>query len=266
MKTLEFVRDKRGIATVRLDRPEKRNALSGEMISELDAVASRLSRDSAVRAVVISGGGSSFCAGADLDWMRRQFEASPEEKKREAMRLALMLKRWNELPKPVIARVHGSAFGGGLGLIAVSDISVAAKDAKFAFSEARLGLIPATISPYVAMRMGESNLRRVFLSARTFGAEEAAELKLVSRVVEMAEIDDAVEDEILPILACAPGAVARSKQLLRSLGSNIDEGVVEDTANRLAECWNSDEAIEGISAFFEKRRPSWTAARFDAIE
>ena len=257
METLSIRIDDRGIATVRLERPEKRNALSGEMISELEEAAIRMAGDQRVRAVVLAGKGRSFCAGADLEWMRRQFDATPEEQRREAMRLALMLKTWNELAKPVIARVHGSAFGGGLGLIAVSDIAVAAEHAKFAFSEARLGLIPATISPYVAMRMGEANMRRMFITGRVFGTVEAAELNLVSKMVAKEEIDDAVEAEIAPILLCAPGAVAKSKALARSLGPVIDECVIEDSVSRLSECWKSREAREGISAFFESRSPNW---------
>ncbi|MDE0114991.1 MAG: enoyl-CoA hydratase-related protein, partial [Albidovulum sp.] len=179
------------------------------------------------------------------------------DRRREAMRLASMLKAWNDLTKPVIAQVHGCAFGGGLGLIAVSDIAVAAVDTKFAFSETRLGLIPATISPYVAMRMGEAKMRRVILSARVFGAAEAMELDLVSKVVAEEEIDDAVEEEAAPFLRCAPGAVAKAKSLARSLGREIDERVIEESVSRLSECWESDEAHEGITAFFEKRSPNW---------
>ena len=261
MGTVSIIRDERGIAGVRLERPEKRNAMSGEMISELTEAAVQVESDRSVRAVVLSGSGRSFCAGADLEWMREQFEASREEKKREAMRLATMLKTWNELTKPVIARVQGSAFGGGLGLIAVTDIAVAADDAKFAFSETRLGLIPATISPYVAMRMGESNLRRVFMSGKIFGSAEAAELNLVSKVVDGSQIDAAVEEELTAFLFSAPGAVAKSKKLLRSLGPRIDQLVIEDTVARLIECWESNEAREGVSAFLEKRSPTWLSDR-----
>ena len=261
METVSICRDERGIATVRLERPEKHNAMSSQMISELAAAAARLSGDLGIRAVVLAAAGRSFCAGADLEWMRRQFDASREEKKREAVRLAAMLKAWNELPKPVIARVHGNAFGGGLGLIAVSDIAVAAEDAKYAFSETRLGLIPATISPYVAMRMGEANLRRVFMTGKVFSSVEASELNLVSKVVALAEIDDAVEAEVAPIHYCAPDAVSKAKKLARHLGQRIDERVIEETVDLLSECWEGEEAREGVAAFLEKRSPNWTISR-----
>ena len=168
-----------------------------------------------------------------------------------------MLRALNELPKPVIARVHGNAFGGGLGIISVCDVAIGVDTAKFGFTETRLGIIPGTISPYVLARMGEGKARRVFMSARLFGALEARDLDLLSQVVSMDELDAAIEREIKPYLSAAPGAVARSKQLARSLGPVIDDAVIAATIERLADTWETDEAREGLAAFFDKSTPSW---------
>jgi methylglutaconyl-CoA hydratase len=168
-----------------------------------------------------------------------------------------MLKALNELPKPLIGRVQGQAFGGGIGMLSVCDVAIGVRGAKFGLTEARLGLIPATISPYVLARMGEGRARRVFMSARVFDADEACELGLLARVVEQAELDAAVEREIAPYFTAAPGAVAASKALARSLGPRIDEAVIDATIARLADSWEQAEAHEGVSAFFEKRKASW---------
>lgn len=255
--TLTLATDGRGVATLTLNLPDKHNALAPAMIADLHAAADQLDSDAAVRVVVLTGAGKSFCAGGDLGWMREQFRATREHRIDEARKLAQMLGALNGLPKPLIGRVNGQTYGGGMGMLSVCDVAIAADHARFGFTEARLGLVPATISPYVLARMGEGLARRVFMSARLFDAEEARALGLVARVVPADGLDAAVEAEIAPYLACAPGAVAASKRLARSLGPAIDEETVERTVAALADAWEEPEAHEGVSAFFEKRQPAW---------
>jgi len=256
-ETISIETDGRGVATLWLDRAEKHNALSAVMIDELYAAARELGGDDRVRAVVLAARGKSFCAGGDLSWMRAQFEADPETRKREATKLAMMLQALNTLPKPLIGRVHGNAFGGGVGMASVCDVAIGADTVLMGLTESRLGLIPATIGPYVCARMGEARARRVFMSGRRFDAAEAVRLNLLARAVSEGDLDAAVEAEVAPYLACAPGAVARSKRLLRSLGPRIDTATIEHTIAALAEAWEQEEAHEGVAAFFEKRRPGW---------
>ncbi len=256
-ETISIETDARGVATLTLDRAAKHNAMSAQMIAELHAAAERLASDESVRVVVLAARGKSFCAGGDLDWMRAQLEAEPEARAREAGTLAHMLQALNTLPKPLIGRVHGNAFGGGIGLMSVCDVAIGADHARFALTETRLGLIPATIGPYVAARMGEARARRVFLSGRRFDAGEAVELGLLAQAVPEAELDAALEAEVAPCLACAPGAVARAKALLRGFGPRIDAEVIDESIAALAETWAGDEAPEGIAAFFEGRAPRW---------
>ncbi|MES0883589.1 crotonase/enoyl-CoA hydratase family protein [Roseibium sp. SCP14] len=257
-QTISLSTDARGVTTLTLDREEKHNSLSAQMIEDLTVAAAQLGADAAVRAVVLTGAGKSFCAGGDLGWMREQFHADRNTRMAEARKLAMMLKSLNELPKPLIGRVQGQAFGGGIGMMSVCDTVVAVDSAKFGLTEVRLGLIPATISPYVLARMGEGKARRVFMSARLFNAEEAKELNLAAKVVAEADLDEAIEKEIKPYLAAAPAAVAASKALARSLGPAITDEIIEDTIRRLADTWETPEAQEGISAFFDKRKPDWT--------
>ncbi len=257
--TLTLEIDARGVATLTMNLPDKHNALAPAMIADLHAAADQLAADDAVRVVVLTGAGKSFCAGGDLGWMREQFEATRAQRIVEARKLAHMLGRLNELPQPLIGRVNGQAYGGGMGMISVCDTAVAVETARFGFTEARLGLVPATISPYVLARMGEGLARRVFMSARLFDAEEARALGLVARVVPAEALDAAVEAEVAPYLACAPGAVAASKRLARSLGPRIDDEIVERTIAALADAWEQPEAHEGVSAFFGKRKPGWVS-------
>lgn len=256
-ETLTLATDALGVATLRLSRPEKRNALSERMIAELTEAAATLGADRTVRAVVLAAEGATFCAGGDLRWMLAQVEADRATRMAEARKLALMLRALNELPKPLIARVQGDALGGGVGMASVCDVAVAADTARFGLTETRLGLIPATIAPYVLARLGEAMARRVFFSARIIGAAEAERLGLVARVVAPADLDAAVEAEVAPYLDVAPGAVAAAKALARRLGPPIDAAVIEDTISRLADTWEAPEAREGISAFLEKREPAW---------
>ena len=256
-ETISIEMDARGVATLWLERPEKHNALSPQMIAELTGAARRLGADEGVRVVILAARGRSFCAGGDLDWMRAQFQADRESRKREARALAMMLHALNTLPRPLIGRLHGAAFGGGVGLASVCDVAIGAESVEMGLTETRLGLIPATIGPYVCARMGEARARRVFMSARRFGAAEAVDLGLLARAVPSAELDRAIEAEVAPFLACAPGAVARAKALLRDLGPRIDDATIARTIDALADCWESPEAREGIGAFFERRKPGW---------
>ncbi|WP_412563441.1 crotonase/enoyl-CoA hydratase family protein [Thalassobius sp. MITS945101] len=256
-ETIKIVRDDRGVATLWLARSEKHNAMSAQMIAELHQAANVLAADDSVRVVVLAAEGRSFCAGGDLGWMREQFEAAPEVRKAEAAKLAYMLQALNTLPKPLIGRVQGNAFGGGVGMASVCDVAIGADTVLMGLTETRLGLIPATIGPYVCARMGEARARRVFMSGRRFDAAEAVELGLLAKAVSAEELDAAVEAEIAPYLDCAPAAVGRAKGLLRALGPRIDEATIAHTIDELAACWEGTEAPEGIGAFFDKRKPSW---------
>ncbi|SDI14053.1 crotonase/enoyl-CoA hydratase family protein [Lutimaribacter saemankumensis] len=250
-------RDSRGVAHLWMDRAEKHNALSGEMIAQMKSAVDELAADGSVRVVVLGARGRTFCAGGDLAWMQKQMSATPKERGEEAGKLAWMLQALNTLPKPLIGRVQGNAFGGGLGMASVCDVCIGTPDVQMALTETRLGLIPATIGPYVCARMGEAKARRVFMSGRRFVAEEAVELGLLARVVQPEDLDSAIEAEVAPYLSCAPGAVARAKALLRRLGPVIDEDTIRHTIDELVACWEGDEAPEGIGAFFDKRKPAW---------
>lgn len=256
-ETIQVETDTRGVARLTLNQPDKHNAMSAAMIAELTEAFSSLGSDDQVRVVVLTGAGASFCAGGDLGWMRQQFTATREERIGEARKLATMLRSLNEFPKPLIGRIQGQAYGGGIGIISVCDVAIGVDTAKFALTETRLGLIPATISPYVLARMGESKARRVFMSGRRFDAGEACALDLLAKSVPEDELDAAIEAEILPYLSTAPGAVKAAKALARSLGPTIDDEVLERTANLLADTWEAGEAAEGVGAFFDKRKPGW---------
>jgi methylglutaconyl-CoA hydratase len=249
--------DARGIATVTLNRAEKHNALTSAMMSDLTQAAADLAAKLGVRAVVLTGAGPSFCAGGDLGWMRDQMNADATTRTREARKLALMLQAWDQLPIPVIGRVQGNAFGGGIGLMAVCDVVIADSAAQFALTETRLGLIPATIGPYVIARMGAAMARRVFTSSRRFDAAEGVALGLIARAVATCDLDAAVEAEVVPYLSCAPGAVAEAKALIRALAPKIDEAQLQSSIAALVSRWESDEAAEGIAAFFDRRPPRW---------
>jgi methylglutaconyl-CoA hydratase len=256
-ETIQIEKDARGVATLWLDRAEKHNAMSATMIAELHQAALHLGADDSVRVVVMAARGKSFCAGGDLGWMRQQFEADPDVRMAEASKLAYALQALNTMPKPLIGRVQGNAFGGGVGMASVCDIAIGADSVLMGLTETRLGLIPATIGPYVCARMGEANARRVFMSGRRFDAAEAVDLGLLARAVPADDLDAAIEAEVAPYLDCAPGAVARAKALLRALGPTIDEATIQHTIGELAACWEGSEAPEGIGAFFGKRKPNW---------
>ncbi|QUJ75056.1 crotonase/enoyl-CoA hydratase family protein [Sulfitobacter albidus] len=256
-ETISIVVDGRGVATLTLERAEKHNAMSAQMLEELTAAAVQLGADDAVRVVVLAAAGKTFCAGGDLGWMRAQMGMDAPTRAAEAGKLATMLGALNRLPKPLIGRLHGNAFGGGVGMASVCDVAVGVDTLKMALTETRLGIIPATIGPYVIARMGEGRARRVFMSGRVFDAVEAVELGLLARAVPQAELDAAVEREVAPYLACAPGAVAAAKKLAQDLGGAATEEAVKMSIAALAERWETEEAAEGIAAFFEKRPAGW---------
>ncbi|MFK7879154.1 crotonase/enoyl-CoA hydratase family protein [Roseobacter sp.] len=257
-ETLKLETDARGVATLTLNRPEKHNAMSAQMLADLTQAAAQLGADAAVRVVVLTGSGRSFCAGGDLAWMQAQRDMDASKRSAEARKLAIMLGALNTLPKPLIGAIQGNAFGGGVGLACICDAAVAVDTAKFGFTETRLGLIPATIGPYVLARMGEGRARRVFMSARLFDAQEAVDLGVIAQCIPAGDLSAAVEAEVAPYLSCAPGAVAAAKKLARDLGPKIDDAAVDHTIASLAARWETAEAAQGIAAFFEKRKPDWT--------
>ena len=256
-ETLKVSKDVRGVVDLCLNMPDTRNAMSAQMITELTDFAATTGADPTTRAIVLRGEGKVFCAGGDLGWMQEQIKADRLTRMTEARKLAMMLFALNTMRAPLIGRIHGGAFGGGVGLACICDVVIADKNAKFGLTETRLGLIPATISPYVLARMGEGLARRVFMSSRLFLADEAVTLGIVASAVESDALDAAVEAEITPYLSVAPGAVAEAKALARALGPAINKATIDATIIRLADTWEGPEAAEGIAAFLNKTKPSW---------
>ncbi|MEY8881195.1 crotonase/enoyl-CoA hydratase family protein [Donghicola sp. XS_ASV15] len=257
-ETIRIDQDDRGVATIWLTRTGKHNAMSALMMDELHHAATSLGDDNSVRVVILSAEGKSFCAGGDLDWMRDQFDADAATRLREARRLADMLMALDRLPKPLIGRLQGNAFGGGVGLASVCDCAIGADHIHMGLTEVKLGLIPATIGPYVIARMGAARARRVFFQGRVFDAQEAVRLGLLAREVPLDTLEEAVEAEVAPYLSAAPGAVAKAKALVRELGGGADQTQVDASVAALAEVWAGTESSEGIAAFFDKRPAAWT--------
>ena len=253
-----IVERKDGVGRITLNRPEVRNAFDDALIAALAKALAELDADSSVRVVVLAGNGPAFCAGADLNWMKRMAGYSYDENLRDARALADMLAALDRLDKPTIARVHGPAFAGGTGLVTACDIAVGTPEAKFSFSEAKLGLSPATISPYVLRAIGPRAARRYFLSAEVFDAAEALRIGLLSAVVPAAELDAFIGQLLEQLLAGGAAAHARIKDLVRDIaGWPIDDALRADTARRIAEIRASPEGKEGVASFLEKRKPSW---------
>ena len=246
------------VARVTLDRPQIRNAFDDALIIALTSALRELDADEGVRAVVLAGNGPAFCAGADLNWMKRMAGYGYEQNLADAQALAEMLKTLDRMRKPTVARVHGPAFAGGVGLVAACDIAIGVPEAKFCLSEAKLGLSPATISPYVVRAMGERMARRYFLTAEVFDAAEAQRIGLLTAVSPSEKLDGEI-DKILGHLAQGgPQAIAKIKDLVRAVASGpVDEAMIADTAKRIAEIRVSPEGREGIASFLEKRKPSW---------
>ena len=253
---------KEGVAWVTLNRPEVRNAFDDASIAELKTAFHEVQEDRSVRALVLAGNGPAFCAGADLNWMKRMARYGYEENVADARALADMLAALDRMPKPTIARVHGPAFAGGTGLVAACDIALGTPDAKFCFSEAKLGLSPATISPYVIRAIGERAARRYFLSAEIFDASEAQRLGLLSTVVLSTELDSAIQTLLQHLLAGGSEAHRKIKELIREVSLHPpDEALITETARRIAEIRVSPEGKEGIASFLEKRKPSWAPGK-----
>ncbi|HYY62899.1 MAG TPA: enoyl-CoA hydratase/isomerase family protein [Burkholderiales bacterium] len=247
---------------VTLNRPEVRNAFDDAQIAALAKTFAELDADPSVRVVVLAGNGPAFCAGADLNWMKRMAGYSYDENVRDARALADMLATLDRLDKPTIARVHGPAFAGGTGLVAACDIAVGTPAAKFCFSEAKLGLSPATISPYVLRAIGPRAASRYFLTAEVFDAAEALRIGLLSAVVPAAELDAFIGSLLEHLLAGGAAAHARIKDLVRDIaGRPIDDATKADTARRIAEIRASPEGKEGIASFLEKRKPKWPSGK-----
>ena len=250
------VRDAIGIVT--MNRPDVHNAFNDTVIAELTRAARELEKDETVRAVILAGNGPSFCAGADLNWMKKMAGYGRDENVADAADLAEMLRTWNELRKPTLARVHGAAYGGGVGLVACCDIAIAAAEATFALSEAKLGLIPATISPYVIEAIGTRHARRYFLTAERFEAAEAYRIGLLHDIVPLAQLDDRVNEILGPLLIAGPQAQLECKALIRAVaGRPIDNAVIADTVKRIADVRGSPEGREGVAAFLGKRAAPW---------
>ncbi|MEA3195826.1 MAG: methylglutaconyl-CoA hydratase [Betaproteobacteria bacterium] len=255
-----LVEKKDGVARVTLNRPEVRNAFDDSLISELKKVFVDIGGDPSVRAMVLGGNGPAFCAGADLNWMKRMAGYDHAANLRDAQALADMLATLDRLPKPTIARVHGPAFAGGTGLVAACDIAVGTAEAKFCFSEAKLGLSPATISPHVIRAIGERAARRYFLTAEVFDAAEAHRIGMLTILTE--KLDEAIDGLLGHLLAGGPEAMKKIKDLVRAVSSRpLDDALVAETAKRIAEIRGSPEGKEGIASFLEKRKPSWCSRK-----
>lgn len=257
MSTLDVVNEQ-GTATVWLNRPDVHNAFDEHVIAELTSTLRALDADAAVRVVVLAGRGKSFCAGGDLGWMRRMAGYGREENLRDAGALAEMLRTLNTLSKPTLARVHGAALAGGTGLVAACDIAVATPNASFGTTEVRLGLVPATIGPYVVRAIGPRAAQRYFLTGERFGAAEALRLGLVHEVVEADALDARLGELVEALRAGGPHALAAAKRLLAGVVDRpIDEALIAGTSAAIADARGGEEAREGIAAFFDKRHPAW---------
>lgn len=246
------------VARLRMQRPEVHNAFDAELIAELTDALIALGDDASVRVVVLEGDGASFSAGADLNWMRGMAQMSEAENREDSLALARLMRALNELPKPTIARVHGAAFGGGVGLVACCDIAIGVPEAKFGLTEAKLGLLPAVISPYVIRAIGPRQARRYFASAEIFSAEEAQRIGLLHVVVNSTTLDTAVQRQIDLLLKAGPIATASAKQLVRAVIAHTDGDRHDaDNAALIARLRVSPEGQEGLGAFLDKRTPNW---------
>jgi methylglutaconyl-CoA hydratase len=247
------------IARIFLNRPEIHNAFNNVMILELSEVFKKISEDEKIRVAVLTGNGQSFCAGADLNWMKKVIDFSYEENLKESLQLAELFYLMYTLPQPTIARVNGAAIGGGAGLVAVCDLVIASEKAKFSLSEVKLGLVPACISPYVLRRVGERVARELFLTGERIDACKALEFGLVNQVVPDDKLDEAVDERIKQLLSSGPKALAMCKDLLQKIPGMGFEEFKRYTAEVIAKLRISEEGQEGMNAFLEKRKPKWSS-------
>jgi methylglutaconyl-CoA hydratase len=251
-----------GVATLTLNRPDKHNALNGETVRLLTSALLECERDPRVRVVVLTGAGTSFCAGADIAHMRSMMNATEEQNVEDALLLARCLRTLDELERPVIARINGNAFGGGLGLIACADIAIAVDSARFALTEVRLGIVPAVISPYMVDAIGGRQARRLFLTAGGFDTSDASALGLIHFAWPADELDQRVEEQVDLLLRGGPEALRAAKKLIRRALQTSDRSLLADeTARTLARLRVSPEGKEGLSSFLERRTPAWIANR-----
>jgi methylglutaconyl-CoA hydratase len=248
-----------GAVTVTLNRPDKKNAFDAALVGALREAFETLRDQETIRVVFVRGAGGAFCAGADLEWMRAAVDHTEADNRADAMQLALALKHLHDIPALTVALVEGPAYGGGAGLIGACDMAIATADAQFSFSEAKLGLIPATISPYVVAAIGPRRARRLFATAEAFDADFALRIGLVDEVVADAAALEAAQARLAEaVMACAPGAVGEAKRLVDEVAlRHVDHGLLSHTAHRLAAQRVSPEGREGVRAFLERRNPSW---------
>ena len=249
------------VARIVLARPEVRNAFDDALIAELTRAFSDVAADPRTRVVLLSGEGPSFCAGADVAWMRKAGSSSREENEADAVRMARMLRAIDSCPKPVIALVHGAAIGGGVGLVAAADIAIAEEGTVFSLAEVRLGILPSVISPYVLRAIGPRQARDLFLTGDRFDAREAHRIGLVHSVVPQGELESAGMKKIASLLSSGPEAVGVAKRLIEEVAGKNPEEVIALTARTIAERRASAEAKEGLTAFLEKRAPGWAVKR-----
>jgi methylglutaconyl-CoA hydratase len=256
-QTLTLTRDGY-VATVTLNRPDVRNAFNEDTIAEITRVFQQVALMDDVRAVVLAANGPAFCAGADLNWMKKMAGYSHDENRADALKLAEMLRTIYQCPHPVIASVQGDCYAGGMGLVAACDIVIVSETANFCLSEVKLGLIPATISPYVIKAMGEQAARRYFVTAERFNAQEAYRIGLAHEVVAPDAVADVNPAVLKAMTANSPNAVRQAKRLVREVvGAGVSDALLLDTAERIAEIRASDEGREGVASFLEKRKPRW---------
>ncbi|MGW8194820.1 MAG: enoyl-CoA hydratase-related protein [Desulforhopalus sp.] len=252
--------DHQGVATITLNNPDRHNVFDDAIISAMSAALADLAADDKLRVLVLAASGKTFSGGADLSWMKRMAGYTYEENLADAAKLAAMLKALNFFPRPTIAKVQGPAFGGAVGLVACCDMAVAVPAATFAFTEVKIGLIPATISPYVIAAIGQKAARRYFVTGERINAETAAALGLISEVAEDEQLDARVNELAATVLANSPAAVARAKQVILKVAQRpVDDGVIQYTSQQIAKIRVSEEGQEGLCAFLEKRKPAWSS-------
>ncbi|MGK0499663.1 MAG: methylglutaconyl-CoA hydratase [Oceanicoccus sp.] len=258
---LEQQIDQRGVATIWLNNPDKHNAFDDNTIAALSQCFKALNNNPAVRVVILAAKGRNFSAGADLNWMKRMADYSYQQNLADAEKLAAMLHTLNSLSKPTIARVQGAAFGGGVGLVSCCDIAVASDGASFCLSEVKIGLVPATISPYVIEAIGPRAARRYFITAERFSAATALQLGLINECVAEVELDNSINVIVDALISNSPSAVANAKQLIRDVQYRaINDQLIQETSELIATLRSSAEGKEGLSAFLEKRAANWIAA------
>ena len=245
------------VAEVRLTRPDVRNAFNAELIGELHRAFERLGDDSAVRAIVLCGEGKTFCGGADINWMRGSLELSHAENVADAQRMSDMFRAVDRCPKPVIAQVHGAALGGGAGLVAVCDIAIASDETVFGFTETKLGILPAVISPFVISKIGPSHARALFLTGERFNAKRAAAIGLVHEVASLDDLETCVDRVIKEIMTASPSAIAFAKRTIANVAAASYEETRDITSHAIAQQRTSEEGQEGLRAFLERRKAAW---------